>query len=156
MSRKFSLPRVLLVTVAIIAVAVGAGWFFGFLQPVGLYRPANSLMVIEPYRYADTWVFDDKRVGLEQEPFISGIPEMIDKMVADIPNAKDGFRLVFSTQPFPGHELELVWRRPDKGGNWYYCPPLDKEGWLCPALFRYYQKAPERIYVMAEAKRGAS
>lgn len=153
MSRKFSLPRVLVVTAAIVAIALAAGWYLGFLQPFGLYRPANSLMVIEPYRYADTWVFDDKRVGLEQEPFISGIPEMIDGMVKDIPNADKGFRLVFSTQPFPGHELELVWKRQEKGGNWYYCPPLDKEGWLCPALFRYYQKAPERIYVMAEAKR---
>ena len=152
MSRKFSLPRVLLVTVSVIAVICAAAWYFGYLQPFGLYRPANSLMVIEPYRYAGTWVFDDRRVGLEQEPFISGIPEMIDKMVEKIPNADKGFRLIFSTQPFPGHSLELVWRRSERNGNWYYCPPLDKEGWVCPALFRYYQKAPERIYVMAEAK----
>ena len=26
------------------------------------------------------------------------------------------------------------------------------EGWLCPALFRYFDEAPEEIYVKAEAK----
>jgi hypothetical protein len=39
---------------------------------------ANAIHVIVPYRHASTWVFDDPRVGLSQEPFVSGIPEMID------------------------------------------------------------------------------
>ena len=39
---------------------------------------ANAMLVIFPYRYEGTWVFDDERVGLEREPFVSGIPEMID------------------------------------------------------------------------------
>ena len=29
---------------------------------------------------------------------------------------------------------------------------VDMEGWLCPALFKYYQEAPKEIYVKAEAK----
>ena len=41
---------------------------------------ANAIHVIVPYRHASTWVFDDPRVGLSQEPFVSGIPEMIDTM----------------------------------------------------------------------------
>lgn len=36
-----------------------------------------------------SWVFVDPRVGLSQEPFVSGIPEMIDTMVANIPNAEE-------------------------------------------------------------------
>jgi len=28
------------------------------------------------------------------------------------------------------------------------------EGWLCPALFRYFDKAPPELYVKAEAKKG--
>jgi hypothetical protein len=59
---------------------------------------SNSILVIAPYHYAGTWVFDDPRVGLQAEPFVSGIPELIDKLVADaaISNAHDGFRLIFS------------------------------------------------------------
>ncbi len=29
----------------------------------------NSLMVIAPYWYKGTWVFDDESVGLVREPF---------------------------------------------------------------------------------------
>jgi len=31
------------------------------------------------------------------------------------------------------------------GGNWYFCPQLNMEGWLCPALFRYFGEAPKRL-----------
>jgi hypothetical protein len=30
-------------------------------------------------------------------------------------------------------------------------PPM--EGWLCPALFRYFDEAPAELYVKAEALR---
>jgi hypothetical protein len=50
-------------------------------------RSDNTLWVIHPYRDWGTWVFDDPRVGLRREPFVAGIPEMMDKLVRDIPNA---------------------------------------------------------------------
>ena len=34
-----------------------------------------------PCQHASTWVFDDPRVGLFQEPFVSGIPETIDTII---------------------------------------------------------------------------
>lgn len=57
---------------------------------------ANSLFVLRPYRYQGSWVFDDPAVGLEREPFVFGIDEMIDRLVATIPDAESGFRLIFS------------------------------------------------------------
>jgi hypothetical protein len=65
---------------------------------------SNSILVVAPYRYSGTWVFDDPRVGLQAEPF------------------------------------------------WYYSEKYDQEGWLCPALFQYFRRAPKDIYVKAEAK----
>ena len=70
---------------------------------------ANAIHVIVPYRHASTWVFDDPRVGLSQEPFVSGIPEMIDTMVADIPNAEKGFRLCSPQRRF--RATKSSWRR---------------------------------------------
>jgi hypothetical protein len=57
----------------------------------------NQINVIAPYWLDSvaTWVFDDERVGLVQEPFVSGVPEMIDDLVRDILNARAGFRLLF-------------------------------------------------------------
>jgi hypothetical protein len=73
-------------------------------------------------------------------------------MVEAIPNATDGFTLLFSAGPFPGHDAVLEWRRADMGGNWYYSATLDLEGWLCPALFKYFQAAPARIYAQFRRK----
>jgi hypothetical protein len=112
----------------------------------------NSIFVISPYRAEGTWVFDDERVGLLREPFVSGIPEMIDRFVARIPNAEKGFRLLFSAGPFPGYEIKLVWRREEYGGNWYFAEQVGAEGWLCPALLKYFEAAPREIYARAEGK----
>ena len=119
-------------------------------DPVG--ATSNSLLVIAPYRHAGTWVFDDSSRGLKKEPFVSGIPKLIDKLVADIPNAEDGFRLTFSAQEFPGYDEKLVWRREHASGNIYYSQKFKAEGWLCPALLKYFKTAPKEIYVMAEEK----
>lgn len=107
-------------------------------------------MVIAPYKHAGTWVFDDEARGLKQEPFVAGIPEMIDQLVEDIPNAEEGFRLIFSAREFPGYTHKLEWVRKDSTGNWYYSPEFDAEGWLCPALFAFYDEAPKTLYVKAE------
>ena len=37
-------------------------------------------------------------------------------------------------------------------GNWYYSADLDAEGWLCPALFKYFDEAPEKIYAQFKQK----
>jgi Family of unknown function (DUF6717) len=111
----------------------------------------NSIMVLQPYWHAGTWVFDDASTGLDKEPFVCGIPEMINNMVRDISDAHRGFRLLFSARPFPGHTHKLEWRREESGGNWYYSAKLDAEGWLCPALFKYFDKAPPELYAKAEA-----
>ena len=111
----------------------------------------NEINVIAPYKHLDMWVFDDPRVGLVQEPFVSGADTMIDRVVAEIPNAEQGFTMVFSGSPFPGHQFRLEWRRSEGSGNWYYSPKLEMEGWLCPALFRYFAEPPLEIYVQVKA-----
>jgi hypothetical protein len=110
----------------------------------------NAIMAIQPYRHAGTWVFDDPMVGLVQEPFVAGVPEMIDNLVRDIPGASTGFRLLFSASPFPGYTVKLDWRCGEYEGNWYYAPQFEMEGWLCPALFKYFSQAPRELYVKAE------
>jgi hypothetical protein len=112
----------------------------------------NALLVIAPYKYEGLWVFDDPAVGLSREPFIAGIDKMIDKAVARIPNADEGFRAVFSASQFPGADFKLEWRRPESGGNWYYSDEFKMEGWLCPALQKYFSTAPREIYVKVEPK----
>lgn len=110
----------------------------------------NQIQVIAPYWLHGTWVFDDPGTGLVQEPFVSGVPEMIDDLVADVPHARTGFRLLFSTTPFPGFQQRLEWVREEMEGNWYRTESPSLEGWLCPALFKYFEKAPIELFVKAE------
>ena len=115
---------------------------------------ANSIMVNAPYWYAGTWVFDDESVGLKMEPFVLNVPDMIDELVRGIPAARGGFRLLFSALPFPGHQAELEWKREESGGNWYQMKGRTLEGWLCPSLFKYFDAAPQSIFVKAERLQG--
>ena len=152
MKKSFSIFRVT-AAVAVLIVAAGLfAWRQGLLQPFGVFRPANSLMVIVPYQYGGTWVFDDPTTALKREPFVAGVPEMINLLVRDIPGATNGFRMLFSVQPFPGFQKKLTWLRPEGGGNYYRMDNPPMEGWLCPALFRYYREAPKELYVKAEPK----
>ena len=112
----------------------------------------NAINLIAPYRYKSMWVFDDPRVGLVQEPFISGADAIIDRAVAHIRDAHAGFLMLFSSSPFPGHTYRLEWRRAEMDGNWYYSPDLDMEGWLCPALLKYFDEPPRELYMQVKPR----
>lgn len=114
---------------------------------------SNSINVIFPYRHEEIWMFDDESVGLVREPFVSGVPQMIDFLVKDILNADEGFTLFFAETPFPGYQAELIWVREEYGGNWYLWEQTSLQGWLCPALFKYFAKTPKKIYFKAEPRR---
>src|SRR5437868_15310315 len=95
--------------------------------------PGDAVLVIEPYRHEGAWVFDEPRVGLHREPFVAGVTEMIDRLVAGIPGAAKGFRLLFASFPFTGHKTTLAWVRSDPvEGHWYRAEDAGEEGWLCP------------------------
>ena len=63
----------------------------------------NASNIIFPDKDNGVWVFDDPNDGLPREPFVASTDRMIDRVVADIPNAASGFKLTFSARPFPGH-----------------------------------------------------
>ncbi len=134
----------------LILAAVGFAWTSGLLPSSKPKPRENAIMVISPYRDHDTWVFDDASAGLVKEPFVAGVPEMIDVLVKDIPSAEDGFRLLFSAKAFPEYQKKLVWLRGDMGGNYYRFEDSSMEGWICPAMFKYYSTAPKELFVKAE------
>jgi hypothetical protein len=114
---------------------------------------ANAMLMIRPYWKDGTWVFDDNATGLRCEPFVAGVPEMITRLTqeAGIANARQGFRLLFSDSPFPGHQGRFTRTREESGGTWYRDEATGAEGWLCPALFKYFNEAPATLYAKAEA-----
>lgn len=147
---KFRVALVAAIVGCLLMAAGAVAWSYQLLPGSQPSARENAIMVIAPYRYQGTWVFDDASAGLVKEPFVAGVPEMIDVLVSDIPGADEGFRLLFSAKPFPGHQKELKWLRGDSGGNYYALDDPPMEGWICPAMFKYYSRAPDSLYVKAE------
>jgi hypothetical protein len=129
------------------------------------HKRDSTVTTLYPYRPGPTWVFDDPITGLKQEAFVLGTSEMISVLVAakGLADPDGGFALRFSDQPFDGFDAELSWLRSDEvrgfpgmaplvAGNWYTGVIAGErmEGWLCPALLRYFPAAPARIFVRAD------
>src|SRR5215469_9173721 len=112
----------------------------------------NAVAVIFPYRLEGVWVFDDAAAGLVREPFISGADRILDVLTECIPEASNGFKIIFSAKPFPGYTTRFIWTRAEYEGNWYRWPKRDMEGWLCPALLKYFEIPPKEIFVRADLK----
>lgn len=120
---------------------------------------SNSLFVIHPYNTlpngCGAWVFDDKAREIKAEPFVNGIPEMIDHFIKDIPKAFKGFTLIFSSKPFPDSQAHLIFIEKLGMGTWYRLAGMKgmKPGWLCPVLYKYFKTPPKNIYCKFEPLR---
>ena len=80
----------------------------------------NSIMVVKPYKWEGMWVFDDASTGLVREPFVAGVPEILEALLVQqgipVKEADKGFCLIFSAIPFPGHQLSAR-RVGEEGGG---------------------------------------
>lgn len=113
----------------------------------------NSILILYPYKFHDAWVFDDEKTGLIREAFVSGIDTMLDRLTEDIEDADKGIILLFSAEAFPGYGIKLDWLCEEYAGNWYRCESIKLDGWLCPALFRYFDVAPKAIYAQVKERK---
>ena len=109
----------------------------------------NSVFVIYPVRSSmGVWSFTDDDVGLKNEPFVGMINVYMDYMTKDIVNAEKGFPLYFSKIKLPNTKMTLHKVSGDEFGTYYKFEELDMaEGWLCPALFKYFDVAPDTFYI---------
>ena len=130
-----------------------------------------ALVIIQPYWHEDAWVFDDVSKGLEREPLDQlfegeseeikllarlaglGLSPSINYLVKDIPNAREGFILLLSSQPIPGHQVELTLVGEEDGGFTYEAKDYRRQVWLPLTLISYFEAAPESLYVKAEPRR---
>ena len=103
------------------------------------------------------WCFDIPILGIEDEPFVSGIPEIIDYHLSrgnKLKGAKEnGTSVLFSGDKNKpknfsvGHYFKLVKLQEENGGCWYRDPTSKMEGWLCPNLFQFFATAPKQIHI---------
>ncbi len=111
----------------------------------------NSVFVIVPYKWYGSFVFDDPERGLLREPFVLGMSEMIERMLEERGiNGDEGFRMYFGAIKPPDkgvYHLKLMFK--DAGGGWYRNVETRMCGWLCPAMFAYFDALPQDLYCLA-------
>jgi hypothetical protein len=100
------------------------------------------------------WAFDDKKHGLVKELFLQDMTNIIsDAIMTYLQKDVNKFRILFSANEFPGAHSDLTFKHEENDGAWYEYQKDDGEiveGWLCPALYHYFDEAPEKIYFRVE------
>ncbi len=108
----------------------------------------NNVFILQPYKiHGQVWVFDDPSRGLKQEPFVGETNTIIDEMInragMNLKKAEKGFLMFFSPTPVPEGQIELSLMETSPYGSIL-------QGWLCPALFKYFPAAPDKLFAFAK------
>lgn len=119
-----------------------------------LDKTGNQINVIYPYRtFGGGWAFDDKEVGLQGEPFVAGIPEIINSIVGK----RRKIKVFLSKDTFPETTGVLVKLTDNQkaikglsGEGYYQLEGTDMIGWLCPAILKYFKSYPKHIHFKIE------
>ena len=114
----------------------------------------NALNILKLYWSEGCWMYDDSEHGRFREPLVLGASEAVDalRLLDGLPQARDPFQILFSAAEFPAaHRAQLL--REESGGNWYVFVG-QYEGWLCPALFDFFDAAPAELWVKARRLEG--
>lgn len=109
------------------------------------------MLCIEIYKFNGTWCFTDHKRELVHEPFVLGVPEIIDAVLHETSLYKENknYRILFSEEEFPCSHGALTQVREEFNGAWY--ERNGQEGWLCPATLAFFPHFPEKIYFRFEA-----
>lgn len=120
---------------------------FGILNRIKRRLSANSIFTIIVENKRGALVFTDLERGLIDEPFVSGADEVIKTLKPEL--RKNGAKapLTFASSMFPGATHEFERQESEWGGHWY--SDGEMRGWLCPALLKFFSKAPAHIFVQA-------
>jgi hypothetical protein len=121
-------------------------------MPVNSRTPTSRCkepLVIEPYWDDDqqSWSFDDRGEGILREAFVGAATGMIDRLVHDLPDAKNGFRLTIAPSPFDGYQAHLVRIEDEIGGCRFASEDPQMTTWFSRALLRYFGEPPLDLYV---------
>ena len=111
-------------------------------SPNTLYN--NSIMTLSPYRIeAGMFAFDDPVTGLFREPFIGGANYHLDRFA----KGENSCVISFSANKIPDYDVKLELQDTDKNEGSNYNDEDNRNIWLCPAFFKYFEIAPKELYV---------
>ncbi len=115
-------------------------------------KSKNQVNVIFPYKgdYG-IWAFDDPEVGLDGEVFVGNINTMLDILTEN----GDAATVYISKDPIASYNAQLIKVLDPAHGiepGWYKLQGTNMTGWLCPALLKYFEGYPDKIFARIEKR----
>lgn len=105
----------------------------------------SSIFLIKPYKIKDSWFFDDQKRDIYERPFAKGVNSILQGVSDDLKTER--IKIIFSSSPFNGYQYSFTCMKPEESGYWYKCDQTSNNGWLRSGLFKYFDRAPEKLYV---------
>lgn len=93
-----------------------------------------------------SWMFDDEANNVYREPFVRGSTEILDDIASQTGRESD-MTLIFADDPIDTWDYALDLIREEDGGALYASEDFDRVGWLCPALYLYFDSTPAKLYL---------
>ncbi len=120
-------------------------------------RDWTHILYLRYSKKYEEWVFDIPQAGITDEPFVEGIPEIIEYHLdkagkLDLAQSV-GVPVLFTgaakkpTGFSVGTNITLNALKEEHGGCWYKDKVSGMEGWLCPNLYQYFATSPDRIHI---------
>lgn len=110
----------------------------------------NSITSLRVTLENGIWAFTDPNTDLVREAFVAGADSLCEALAASV-GSDNAVTILFSAGKFPDYQVRLDWLRPEMSGNLYTVKSMGNHHvWLCPALLKYFARAPRRIYVQAK------
>lgn len=108
------------------------------------------------YKSDDCWWFDDPKKNITREELVLGTPEFIEEFLST-----ENFDLIFDDSPIGEDQITIHFSRHEEGGHIYSADAESAtlsgryqarnkttEFWLCNVLLQYFQKPPDKIYLI--------
>jgi len=110
----------------------------------------KTINAVKLYKLNDLqWVFDDPSKNIWQEAFVNGADTLIDIIIGKY-SSNNNYVLLFSDKPFQDSVKIYLNRHQDKdpktNGTHWTQKNLNRQLWLCPTLFDYYETTPQNLY----------
>lgn len=104
---------------------------------------------IETYKLKDqTIVFDYPELFIYKEPLIKGT----DVLINSLNNNNEKAIITFSDKKFKENDAILHYHHSEDDGDYYIDQISNQMCYLCPMLYKFFKKRPNRIFVKIKSK----
>ena len=109
-------------------------------------------LIFDIYKRDTRWFFDDPSRGIYLEEFVEGVPDLIIELAEDPKVTR--IQLEVSTIPITkaNGALHRITEEDTLQSEGVFYSMGSLKGWFCPTFWKYFDKAPDTLWVRVLSK----